>query len=342
MAKRVIIIGGGVAGMQAAITLKKMGCSPLLIEKSVELGGKLNQWDRLFPSGMKAKELIQNMVDEIASLNIKIMLCSEISEIKHEGDRVEVNLTDGNAFESEVLVIATGFELFNASIKEEYGYGIYDNVITSADLEAMFSEGAVVTNAGVPPRSIAFLHCVGSRDVQIGQPHCSKVCCITGVKQAIEIRELLPDCQVYNFYMDMRMFGPGYEELYKKAQETFRINFIRGRISEASETADKQIRIKAEDTLLGRPLKLTVDMLVLMVGKKAAVCNRAFADNLELPLTESGFLKAKDDFYNNTATQYDNVFVIGTSLAPKTVGEALNDASMACTRIYDYLIRNEQ
>ena len=328
--------------MQAAITLKKLGCSPLLIEKSVELGGKLNHWDRLFPSGMKAKELIQNMVDEIASLNIKIMLCSEISEIRHEGERVEVGLTDGNAFEGEALVIATGFELFNASVKEEYGYGIYENVITSADLEAMFSEGTVSTSTGLPPRSVAFLHCVGSRDLQIGQPHCSKVCCMTGVKQAIEIRELLPECQIYNFYMDMRMFGSGYEELYKKAQETFRINFIRGRISEASETADRQIRIKAEDTLLGRPLKLTVDLLVLMIGKRAAVCNKTFADNLDIPLNESGFLQAKDDFYNNTATRHDNVFIIGTSLAPKTVGEALNDASMASTRIYDYLTRNER
>lgn len=341
MGKRVIIVGGGVAGMQAAITLKKTGCSPLLIEKNIALGGKLNNWDRLFPSQTSANEIINGLTDEIASLNIKNILCGEVSEMQHDEDKIEVNLTDGNTYEADAIIIATGFDLFNATLKEEYGYGVYNNVITSADLEEMFRQGEVKTSTGMPPSSVAFLHCVGSRDLQVGQGHCSRVCCITGVKQAIEIRQALPECQVYNFYMDMRMFGPGYEELYKEAQEKWKINFIRGRISEASQTIDNRIRIKAEDTLAGRPLKLTVDMLVLLIGKKAAACNRKLAADLGLSLRESGFYAPKDNFTDNVCTCKENVFIAGTALAPKTIGEAMNDGTTAAIKAYEYLNRFE-
>lgn len=85
---------------------------------------------------------------------------------------------------------------------------------------------------GSRPKRIAFLHCVGSRDEKVCQQHCSKVCCITGVKQAMEMKQLFPDADVFNFYMDIRMFGPGYEEMYREAQQKYNIHFIRGRISE--------------------------------------------------------------------------------------------------------------
>ena len=106
---------------------------------------------------------------------------------------------------------------------------------------------------GSRPRRIAFLHCVGSRDEKVCQQHCSKVCCITGVKQAMEMKQLFPEADVFNFYMDIRMFGPGYEEMYREAQQKYNIHFLRGRISEASPTIDGRVQIKAEDTLTGRP-----------------------------------------------------------------------------------------
>lgn len=336
-AKRVIVIGGGVSGMQAAITLKKQGMTPLLIEKDINLGGKLCRWDRLFPSQTPAKEVVESLVGQISELGIRTLLCCEVSEIARNEGKIEVSTTDGNSYEAEAVIIASGFDLFNATRKEEYGYKIYPNVITSVDLEEMFKEGRVVCADGKAPRSVAFLHCVGSRDRQVGNCHCSRVCCITGVKQAMEIKELYPDCNVYNFYMDMRMFGSGYEELYTKAQEKYRINFIRGRISECSGTIDSGVRIKAEDTLAGRPLKLTVDMLVLLVGKQAPALNAKFASELGITVSPDGFLKGTDCFENATRTSVEGVFVAGTATGPKNVGESISEAVKAAMDVSEYI-----
>jgi heterodisulfide reductase subunit A len=130
----------------------------------------------------------------------------------------------------------------------------------------MFRKGEIVTADGTVPVNIGIVHCVGSRDEKVGNLYCSKLCCVTAVKQAIEIREHLPESKVYCFYMDMRMGGAYYEELYREAQETWGVNFIRGKVSEASETIDKKVVIKVEDTLAGRPLKMQVDLLILMAG----------------------------------------------------------------------------
>lgn len=142
----------------------------------------------------------------------------------------------------------------------------------------------------------------------MNQRHCSRVCCITGVKQAIEMKQAIPDAEVYSFYMDMRMFGPGYEELYRQAQQEFNIHFIRGRISEASQTIDNRVQIKAEDTLIGLPLKMTVDMLVLIVGMKAGASNMALSRNRHVDLYPSGFVKPANQFTGNVASDCSRIY----------------------------------
>ncbi len=116
------------------------------------------------------------------------------------------------------------------------------------------------------PQRIGFIHCVGSRDEKVGNLHCSKVCCVTAVKQAIEVKEMLPHAEIFLFYMDLRMFGRHFEELYKEAQQKYGIQFIRARLSEAFENPDGSLQIRIEDTLLAKPMKMTLDLLVLMVG----------------------------------------------------------------------------
>lgn len=335
MGKKVIIIGGGVAGMQTAITLSKLGISPVIIEKEETIGGKLNRWDRLFPTMTPASEVLGSLREQVDASGAEILTSREVKEIGQEGKNVTLN--DGTRLRSDAVVVASGFDLFPAELKEEYGYKIYDNVYTTVDVERMFRNGGIRTADGRIPKTIAFLHCVGSRDEKVNQRHCSRVCCITGVKQAIEMKQAIPDAEVYSFYMDMRMFGPGYEELYRQAQQEFNIHFIRGRISEASQTIDNRVQIKAEDTLIGLPLKMTVDMLVLIVGMKAGACNLQWSRCNGVDLYPSGFVKPKDQFIGSVDSGSPHIFYAGTITAPKNIGESINEAVAAAHRVAESL-----
>ena len=331
--KRVAVIGGGVAGMQTALRLAEQGIEPVIIEKEAELGGKLRGWHVLFPSFTPASEILTELRRRVAERGIEVLTQTEAAGFTREG----VRLTDGRTIACDSVVMWSGFTLFDASIKEEYGYGIYDNVFTTVDIERMLNEGRVAKADGSRPKRIAFLHCVGSRDEKVCQQHCSKVCCITGVKQAMEMKQLFPDADVFNFYMDIRMFGPGYEEMYREAQQKYNIHFIRGRISEASPTIDGRVQIKAEDTLTGRPLRMSVDMLILIVGMRANDDNAVLAEGAGLHRAPSGFMAPRDMFLGNVKSNVEGIFYAGTVTAPKNIGESLNEATAAADAAARYL-----
>lgn len=319
--------------MQAALRLSEQGAEPLIIEKEAELGGKLRGWYVLFPTFTPASEVLSELRRRVQERGIEVMTSTEVSGFT----RQSVTLDDGRTLPCDSVVVASGFTLFDATVKEEYGYGIYDNVITSADLERMFAEGRVACADGSRPKRIAFLHCVGSRDEKVCQQHCSRVCCITGVKQAIEMKRLFPEADVFNFYMDIRMFGPGYEEMYREAQQRYNIHFVRGRISEASPTIDNRIQIKAEDTLTGRPLRMSVDMLVLLIGMRANDSNAPFAEQAGLKRAPSGFMEPHDMFLGNARSNVEGIFYAGCITAPKNIGETLNEGTVAADAAMEYL-----
>lgn len=321
--------------MQCAITLKELGAEPIIIEKSNKLGGKLNNWDRLFPDQTPAHEVLDRLNEKLRTLGITCITGNGVVAIDPASK--QVTLEDNSTHKADAIIIASGYELFDAKIKEEYGYKRYNNVITSVDLERMFKNGEVKCHDGSEPKTIALLHCVGSRDQQIGQNHCSRLCCVTGIKQAIELKELFPEASVYNYYMDMRMFGPGYEELYRKSQQDFGINHIRGRISEAAQTFDNKIQIRAEDTLIGKPIRQNVDMLVLLVGMCAGMENQKFSDDCEMELRPSNFMKPLNPYDLSNMTKADGIFLAGTVKAPKNVSESLHDAVSAARCAYQYI-----
>lgn len=322
-----MVIGGGIAGLQTAAALREEGFSPLILERSSSLGGHVANWDRLFPTQLQAREVVVALT--AATEGIETVTGCEITSLNTTEHGVSVTAADGRRFEGRAAVVATGFDLFDARLKEEYGYGMYENVVTSAELERMFREGCVAMRSGEAPRRVAILHCVGSRDEKVGQNHCSKVCCITGIKQAIELTEAVPGVEVTNFYMDLRAFGNGYEELYRRSQVEHGVTYIRGRISEAGETQDKRIQLKVEDTLVGRPLRMTVDMLVLLVGMRAPRC----CASLGLPTQANGFFASRDPYTGTVLSSVRGVYLAGTATGPKTIGETITEAQAVARQI---------
>ena len=320
--------------METARQLKTLGLDPVIVEKSNSLGGHVAQWHCLFPDMTPARKVLEPY--EEALKDVETLLETEISSINRLQKDYSVVLSNGRTLNCSAVVFATGFRLFEAERKEEYGYGIYDHVITNKDLEAWFNTRS---DERVPakPSAIGFVHCVGSRDLKAGNTQCSKVCCITAIKQAIELKEQFPNAEIYCFYMDLRLFGKKYEDFYINAQRDFGIHFIRGRVSEVCETIDGRVQVKAEDTLVGKPVKVKLDLLVLMSGIVCNKENQALAHSVQMPVDDDGFFRSKDNIISITEADRAGLFYAGTCTGPKTVPETVAEARSAALNVYNYL-----
>ena len=333
MSQNVVVIGGGPAGIEASRRLRDLGYTPILIEREPVLGGHLARWDRLFPDGVEARTFLDSVLSDLDG--IKYFTDTEISSINRLKDTWVVKLSNGLSAQVKAILLTTGFDLFRAEKKEEYGYGIYERVVTNADLEAWFKSGAAPQFDDVDV--IGFVHCVGSRDEKAGNRQCSKVCCVTAVKQACEIKERFPDATVYCFYMDLRMFGRKYEDLYLKAQKEYGIRFVRGRVSEVSEDLDGHLFVKAEDTLFGKPMKIKMDLLVLMSGMRPAAGTQELARMVNILPGEDGFFLPSSIVGSPCTTSREGIFLAGAATGPKTIPETIAEAGSAALAIDRYL-----
>jgi heterodisulfide reductase subunit A len=335
----VVVVGAGVAGMEVAGRLAEAGLSVTMLEKDDVTGGHLNQWYHLFPDRRPGSEVLQYLDDVAGKENIIILKGIELVDARKEREDFVLTAGNGEVFHAKAVVVATGFDLFKSERKEEYGYGIYDNVITSADLERKFREGDMKTTLGKLPERIGMVHCVGSRDEKSGNLYCSRLCCVTAVKQAIELKEHLPESRIHCFYMDIRMAGAMYEELYMEAQEKYGINFIRGKVSEAGETINNTLIVKVEDTLAGRPLKMELDMMVLMAGMEISEGSRSIGNMLGLETGENRFFRVRDNHFGSNLSNVDGVFYAGSCTAPMNITDTLSHARAAATEVTGYLRR---
>jgi len=330
----IVIIGGGIAGMEAAKALLALGHTPILVESSNTLGGHVSRWHRLFPDMTPAKELVEKLRSEISGANI--FLGTKVNSINRLAGGYSLKLSNGIVINAAAVLLSTGFKLFEAGKKEEYGYGVYDRVVTNADLEAWFS-GKEDRRIPADPQAVGFVHCVGSRDLKACNGQCSKVCCVTAIKQAIEIKEKFPKAKVYCFYMDLRLFGKKYEDFYVNAQSEYGVQFIRGRVSEVSETLDDRVQLKAEDTLSGKPLKVQLDLLVLMSGILHNPEVEEIAQMAGLETDSDGFLRSRDNDYSIVESSKPGIFYAGACTGPKTVPETFAEARSAALAIHSYL-----
>ncbi|MFA5330206.1 MAG: FAD-dependent oxidoreductase [Prolixibacteraceae bacterium] len=339
--KHVLVIGGGIAGIETASQLTDAGHWVTLIEKETKIGGKLNDWSCLFPDFTPAGKITEPILRKAFEKDFTIRTNTEVKSIQKHQDSFAIEISGNQKIEADAVVIATGYELFDARRKEEYGYKIYDSVITSADLEKMLNnDGDFSSVLETNPKRIAFVHCVGSRDEKSGNHYCSKICCITGVKQAIELKRLWTETEIFCFYMDLRLYGKHFEELYREAQEKYDIQFIRGRVSEASEKIDKSLLIKAEDTLSGRPLKMNVDLLVLLIGMESGKGTANAATTCKIDCENSGFLRSTDSFLQSNLSTREGIFLAGSCTAPMSVNDTILHARSAAFEVNSFLQKN--
>ena len=334
--KKIAVIGAGPAGIEAASLLATQGLEVVIYEKEGQPLHNLTDKAYLFPNFADAQEVSKEILAKLSTPRLTLKADTEVTQLQPQA-ATNGWLVNGEAYNA--VLLATGYSTFDAHRKEELGYGIYPGIHTSLEMEKMLREGKIVNTIGDTPRRIAFLQCVGSRDEKVGNHYCSKLCCVTTVKQAIEVKKLMPQCEVYVFYMDLRMWGQHFEELYLQAQSDYGIKFIRGRISEAGGTFDRKVQIKAEDTLMGRPLKLTVDLFVLMVGMEASRGTR----NLGMQTAiggDYGFVQSVDPHIADNLTAQSGLFVAGSCKRPMTLTDSLTDARSAAYEVLKHLLAN--
>lgn len=337
MTGNVVIVGGGTAGVEAAGQLAREGFKVVLVEKENEIGGHIKKWYHIFPDRRDGNEVVEYLQEMVNHNNITLITGNTIRGLDKKGGRFQLSTNTGKEIDAEAVLIATGFDLFKSERKEEYGYGIYDNVITSAELESMFRTGEVKLTNGHQPSRVGFIHCVGSRDEKVGNLYCSKLCCVTAVKQAMEIKEYISESRVFCFYMDMRMGGALYEELYRESQEKYGINYVRGKVSEVGVNIDNKLVVKVEDTLVGRPLKMELDMLVLMAGMEMSEEGKIIAEKNGLKTGDNRFFAPLDHHFGSNKSNIKGIFYAGTCTSPMNITETISHARSAVIDVINYL-----
>ena len=236
------------------------------------------------------------------------------------------------------IIAATGYDPYDPSGKYEYGYGRYSNVITGLEIERMINASGPTTghvikpSDGETPKRVAFIHCVGSRDEQIGKPYCSRVCCMYSMKNAQLCIDHEPDTEVTCYYMDIRAFGKGFEEFYKTSQEKYGIEFLRGRPAQIIENDDLTLTIRAEDTLLGKVTEYTYDLVVLSVGLEPPAGSNELRQTLGISKSSDGFYMEAHPKLRPVDTLTDGVYIAGVAQGPKDIPDSVAQGSAAAAR----------
>ncbi|GAF79009.1 unnamed protein product, partial [marine sediment metagenome] len=266
----------------------------------------------------------------------------QVNAIDHTQKDEELEIDVGQ------ILVTTGYDLFDPRRMAQYGYGKLDNVVTSLEFERMLSStgptgGRIRLRNGEEPRAVAIVHCVGSRDENYNR-YCSRVCCMYALKFAHLVKDRT-DSEVYQFYIDMRSFGKGYEEFYSRILGEG-ANVIRGKVAEviaAPQAApdDGFLLVRAEDTMLGKFREIPVDMVVLCCALEPARGTEQVRRLLNLSQSPDGFLLERHPKLDPTGTVNEGVYIAGCAQGPKDIPDTVAQASAAASHMLGLIARGE-
>lgn len=338
-----LIVGGGIAGLRAAVGLADIGINVHLVEKSADLGGKVSQLGEMYPHGKNGQQLISKLVGEINKRkNITVYTNAELVEksgsmgnftvrisVKTKGKQEDVNVNVGS------IVIATGFDSYHPA-EGEYGYGI-EGVVTIQEFKELLdkSRGTLTLN-GKELKDIVYIYCVGSRQSdELEEPnrYCSRYCCNAAVHSSNLVNKKSPKVHQFHLFKDMRTYG-SYELLYNQSRESGAVflRFSDDEVPVVEKTSEGKVKVTVKDLLTyGEEVEIKADLVVLVTGMVPKK-NEELVSALKLPV-------GRDKFYNEihpklrpVETVVDGVFICGTCQGPKNSSETVASALAAVTQ----------
>jgi len=353
-----LVIGAGVAGMTAALSIADQGFKVYLVEKEAEVGGNLRRLHKLYPTMQDSSEILNPLIERIKSnKNIELLTSTTISDVKGYVGNFRVLASKngkGVEFDAGTIIVACGALNYQPPTGL-YQYGVYGNVVTQLEMDELLREGKLQA-----PKRVVMIQCVGARKGEIraygveaflksdtarllkkiltarkeeGWPYCSRICCMNAIKNAILIKTKFPEADVIILYGDLRVYKE-YEDLYSKARdlEVKFVKFIEEATPEISETPDKKLKVSVYDMLAGQQVEFPCDWVVLstpLIPNKDAIL---LARTLKIPLSPDGFLMEAHLKLRPVDTQMDGIFLAGAVSGPKDVPESIISAKAAAAR----------
>ncbi|MDH5266373.1 MAG: CoB--CoM heterodisulfide reductase iron-sulfur subunit A family protein [Candidatus Bathyarchaeota archaeon] len=326
-----LVIGGGISGMTAALCLAHQGFKVHIIEKGPELGGMLKHLYRLYPTMEDASEKLNPIANAVKSnKGIDVLTSSVVKQVKGFIGNFEVTVQRGNGENTNLnvgtIIVATGAVDFEPV--GMYGYGRYDSVITQLQLEQLLKKGELKR-----PERVVMIQCVGAREEK-GRTYCSRICCMNAIKNALLIKELYPEADVYILFRDLQTYGREYEGYYLDARRGF-IEFIKYTPERPPEIVSElggKLTVRVYDSLLGSDIEIESDLIVLSTPLVPHEEAKELSQVLKVPLGPNGFFFEAHVKLRPIDFATDGIYVCGTAHSPKDTAESVSQAFGVASR----------
>lgn len=344
LVKRALVIGGGIAGMTAALPIADAGYPVVLVEREAQLGGKMRQLSGLYLNFDAAPDLLQSKIEAVTRHpNIQVLTGAEVRELSGYVGNFTAKVGNSETFTFDVgaIVVATGFDLLPKAELGEYGGGRYPDVIDGLQFERMLAQGEIRRPSdGTVPREVVWVQCAGSRDPELHMPYCSKICCMYVAKQAMAYRQRVPDGQAYVFYIDIRSQGKGYEEFVQRAMSEYDVLYLRGKAARVFEENGRVV-VYGVDTLSSKAVEVQADLVVLATAVVPSAGARDLAQRLRVATDEYGFFSEAHPKLRPVESLTAGIFLAGAAQFPKDIPETVAQASGAAAKVLGLFAQRE-